>query len=108
MKIEIRELNTKQEMMLAFPLINQMYEIDRMKFSDALDEMIKRNQYKIIAAIKNDEMVGICGYWISYMLYCGRYLQACNFFVDEENRKCGIGKKMLGYLEEKAKIEKCD
>ena len=109
MNIEIKEFKTKEEMMTAFPLIGQMYSkmtVD--KFSAALDEMILRDNYKIVAAFLGEKMVGIAGYWISYMLYCGRYLQACNFFVEEQSRKIGVGKIILNCLEEKARQEKCD
>ena len=108
MEIEIRELNNKDEMLLALPLIGQMYEkINSEKFISALDEMISRNNYKMVAAFCDEKMIGVAGYWISYMFYCGRYLQVCNFVVDKKNRKSGVGGKILNYLEKKARLEKC-
>jgi len=108
MEITIKELGSKDEMMSAFTLIHQMYEkISREEFSIALDEMISRNDYKIAAAFFGEKIVGISGYWISRMLYCGRYLQASNLVVDKELRKSGIGKKLLNYLEAKAKESGC-
>jgi len=109
MEIEIKELTKKEEMLTTFPLIAQIYpKMTLEKFSTALDEMMSRDNYKIVAAFLDEKMVGISGYWISYMLYCGRYLQACNFFVEEQSRKNGVGKKILDYLEQKARQEKCD
>ncbi len=108
MSIEIKELNTKNEMLTAYPLVNQMYEkMDEKKFSAALDEMILRDNYKMVAAFDGEKMLGISGYWISYMLYCGRYLQASNFVVDKKNRSQGVGQKILNYLEDKAKKNEC-
>lgn len=107
--ITIREFNTKDEMLSAFPLVQQMYEkMSFEKFSEMVDEMIKRDNYKMIAAFSGEKMVGVAGYWISLMLYCGRYLQASNFVVDKETRGLGVGKKILNYLEEKAKKEQCN
>src|SRR3989338_4398757 len=109
MEIKIKELNSKNEMLSAFPLVNQMYEkMSAEKFSAALDEMIMRDNYKMVAAFDGEKMIGVSGYWISYMLYCGRYLQCCNFVVDKSARKKGIGGKILNYLEEKACKAECN
>ena len=108
MEITIKELSTKDEMLETHSLVNQMYEkISHEEFSAMLDEMISRNDYKIVAAMSGEKIIGISGYWISMMLYCGRYLQASNFIVDREMRKSGIGKKLLNYLEDKAKKSDC-
>lgn len=109
MEIKIRELVTKDEMMQAYSLVNQMYDkITREEFSLSLDEMISRSDYKIVAAFDGEKLMGISGYWIARMLYCGRYLQASNLVVDKEARKSGVGKKLLNYLEEKARHEGCN
>lgn len=109
MNVIIKELKTKKEMLPAFPLIGQMYpQLSVEKFSAALDEMILRDNYKIIAAFSDGKMVGVSGYFVSYMFYCGRYLQACNFFVEKQSRKSGVGKKILDYLEEKARQKRCE
>ncbi len=109
MEIKIKELNKKDQMITAYPLISQMYEkIDFEKFSIAVDEMIKRDNYKMVAAFDGEKMVGVAGYWVSFMLYCGRYLQASNFVVDKQSRGRGTGGKILKYLEEKAKKEQCN
>lgn len=108
MDITIKELNSKNEMMSAFFLVTQMYEkMTEAEFSVALDEMILRNDYKMVAAFLDEKMIGISGYWIASMFYCGRYLQASNLVVDRNNRKKGIGKKLLNYLEIKAKKLDC-
>jgi N-acetylglutamate synthase-like GNAT family acetyltransferase len=109
MEITIKELTTKEEMLSTHFLVSQMYEkITKEDFSEMLDEMILRNNYKIVAAIQDEKIVGISGYWISLMLYCGRYLQVSNIVVDSKMRKSGIGKKMLDYLQIKAKEARCE
>ncbi len=108
MEITIKELSSKDEMMSSFSLVSQMYEkMTEAEFSAALDEMISRNDYKMVAAFLDGKMIGVSGYWIAFMLYCGRYLQASNLVVDCEIRKKGIGKKLLNYLEIKAKKLDC-
>lgn len=84
-------------------LVQQMYKkLDLNAFDVALDEMIACNDYKMVAGFDNDKIVAVSGFWVSRMLYCGRYLQVSNLIVDENNRGLGIGKKILKYLENKA------
>ena len=109
MDIVIKDLETKNMMMDAFPLIHQMYKkMDYKGFEGALDEMILNNNYKIVAGFHDEKMIAISGYWIARMLYCGRYLQASNLVVDENFRGNGVGKKILNYLENKARKLGCD
>lgn len=109
MDIVIKDLETKNMMMEAFPLIHQMYKkMDYKAFEGALDEMILNNNYKMVAGFHDEKMIAISGYWIARMLYCGRYLQASNLVVDENFRGNGVGKKILNYLENKARKLGCD
>jgi GNAT superfamily N-acetyltransferase len=109
MDIIIKDLETKNVMMDAFPLIHQMYKkMDYKGFESALDEMILNNNYKMVAGFHNEKMIAISGYWIARMLYCGRYLQASNLVVDENFRGNGVGKNILNYLENKARKLGCD
>ena len=109
MDIVIKDLETKNMMMDAFPLIHQMYKkMDYKGFEGALDEMILNNNYKMVAGFHDEKMIAISGYWITRMLYCGRYLQASNLVVDENFRGNGVGKKILNYLENKARKLGCD
>ncbi len=109
MDIVIKDLETKNAMIEAFPLIHQMYKkMDYHAFETALDEMILHNNYKMVAVFIDDIMIAISGYWVARMLYCGRYLQACNLVVDENFRGRGVGKKILNYLESKARNLGCN
>ena len=109
MDIVIKDLETKNMMMDAFPLIHQMYKkMDYKGFEGALDEMILNNNYKMVAGFHDEKMIAISGYWIARMLYCGRYLQASNLVVVENFRGNGVGKKILNYLENKARKLGCD
>jgi len=108
MEITIKNLSTKEEMLAAYPLVAQMYtKMSEEEFSAALDQMIKLNNYKMVAAFEGDKMVGVSGYWFAFMLYCRKYLQVSNLVVDKEIRSKGIGKQMMKFFEEKAKKEGC-
>jgi len=104
----IKDLNTIKEMEGAFPLVAQMY--DKMSFEtykSYIQEMIDTNDFKMVGAYLDGKMVGVSGYWVFLMLYCGRYLQASNLIVDKNLRSQGIGKKILNYLESKARELNC-
>jgi ribosomal protein S18 acetylase RimI-like enzyme len=105
----IKELKSKTALLSAFPLINQLYpNMTKKQYSTYLEEMIERNDFKMIAGFEGKKIVGIAGYWISRMLYCGRYLQISSFAVDKTLRNSGIGKEILEHLEIIAKKHKCD
>ncbi len=107
-KLIIKDLNSWEEMETAYPLVHQMYDqMDFATYQSYVKEMIATNNYKMVAAFIGDRMIGVAGYWSFLMLYCGRYLQASNLVVDKDSRSRGIGKKILHYLEEKAKTLDC-
>jgi GNAT superfamily N-acetyltransferase len=108
-EITIKELNNLDEMMLAYSIIKQRYrEITLDNFQSQISEMIAMNDFKMIGAFLNDEIIGIAGYWVLRMLYCGRYIQVSSFIVDEEKRGFGIGKRILREIEKIGKKLNCE
>lgn len=107
-KIEIRELSNREEMMLAYPLVRQMYEkMDVTTYVAYVDEMIQVNNFKMIGAFLDGKIIGASGYWVLLMLYCGRYIQASNLVVDQKHRSIGVGKILLDYIEKIGKKLEC-
>ena len=107
--IIIKNLDNVEEMLQAFPLTQQLYPaMNLATFRANISEMVAMNNFKMVAAFYNDKLVGVSGYWVSRMLYCGRYLQVSNFVVDKNIRSHGIGRKILHYLESLAHEFKCD
>ncbi len=108
-ELNIKKLAHKEEMLKAYKIIKQRYpNIDFNSYEKQLIEMIEMNDFKIIAAFLGEEIVGIAGYWVLRMLYCGRYIQVSSFIVDEEKRGFGIGKKILAEIEKIGKELGCD
>jgi GNAT superfamily N-acetyltransferase len=106
--IVIRNLESFDEIKLAYPLVSKMYpNMSLETFEFYVKEMMENNGFRSIAAFLDDKMVGVSGYWVFTMLYCGRYLQASNIVVDKNLRNRRIGSKILHYLEEKAKKLGC-
>jgi GNAT superfamily N-acetyltransferase len=108
-QVTIKKLNTKADMLLAYPIVRQRYQNMTLENYDAqISEMIAMNDFKMIGAFIGEEIVGVTGYWMLRMLYCGRYLQISSFIVDEEKRGAGIGKKILEAVEEIGKNLQCE
>jgi GNAT superfamily N-acetyltransferase len=109
MQLTIRDLVNKQQMLETYHLVNHMYKnLSLQDFSYNLDEMIKLNNYKIVAGYYQHKLVALSGYWISRMLYCGRYLQLSNFVCDSQYRNNGFGAQIIKYLETKAIKLQCN
>ena len=108
-QIVVKELNSAQEMFQTYKIVSQRYkEMTRENFQSQILEMIEMNDFKMIGAFLGEEIVGVAGYWILRMLYCGRYIQLSSFIVDEEKRGSGIGKKILREVEKIGKKLNCE
>ncbi len=108
-QIVIKELNTKAEMLQAYEIVKQRYQqMSAENFAEQISEMISMNDFKMIGAFLGDKIVGVTGYWVLRMLYCGRYIQLSSFIVDEEKRGLGIGKKLLQEIEKIGKKLNCE
>ncbi len=108
-QIVVKRLNTKEEMLQAYKILKQRYqEVTKEDYAAQLSEMIENSGFKMIAAFLDDEIVGISGYWIQRMFYCGRYIHMSSFIVDEEKRGSGIGKKLINEIEAIGKEHGCE
>ncbi len=106
--LTIKNLDTVDDMMLAFPLVRQMYkDMNPISYRVSIEEMICANNFRMIGVFFGDKLIGVCGYWVLLMLYCGRYIQASNLVVDENYRNLGIGKKILDHLEKLGRQMDC-
>lgn len=106
-QIKIKQLNSKEEIAQAYEIFNKKYDVTISDFNTQIDEMIAANNFKIIAAFIDDKIVGVAGYWLLRMFYCGRYLQVSSLIVDQNSRNLGIGSKILDEIENIAKAKEC-
>lgn len=105
--MRIQEFTRKEEMLDAFPLINEMYPTIAMEeYSNELDIMLPNN-YKQVVVFEGEEMIGISGYWIGNKLWCGKYLELDNVFTSAKHRSRGVGDLIFAHLENKAKELNC-
>lgn len=105
--MEIKILQSKEDMLNNFELLLEMYpSLTLEEYDSELDVMIPNNYGQACVYI-NDECVGLTGYWIGSKLWCGKYLELDNVVISEKHRSKGIGKVLFDFMEEMAKAEKC-
>lgn len=106
--VTIKNLDSLEAMMGAFPLIAQIYpKMDSKTYRAHISEMMATSNFKMVGAFYKEQLVGVSGYWVLRMLYCGRYLQVSNFVVDENSRGLGVGRIILCHLEQLARKLDC-
>jgi GNAT superfamily N-acetyltransferase len=107
--IELRELQTKEEMLDQLDVMQELYPSLTLEvYSSELDEMLQNNHYGQLAAFVEGQCVGIAGFWIGTKLWCGRYLEIDNLIVSEKIRSKGVGSAFFDYLSRKAENFQCN
>lgn len=103
----IKELTTLAEMEERFSLVKQLNpKLEKDSYSEMLNAMLK-NGYRMIAAFKENECVGVSGFWIATKIYSGKYVELDNVITDENYRSKGIGKLLSDWIIEEAKKQRC-
>ena len=104
-EINIKQYSKLNEMLEFAKLFKELYP--KMKMADLkerLDEMIEKYEYKLVVAFtcdKKPKAVGLAGYHIGSMLYCGRFVQLGNLIVTDKRRNFGIAVKIMDYIKKK-------
>lgn len=107
MKLELKELITKEEMLVQYAVMLHLYtNFTYEKYEAYLTEMIPNN-YKQIAVFEGDICVGLSGLWSGTKLWSGKYLEIDNFIVHPDHRKKGIGKIMTDHVDAVARETGC-
>jgi len=107
MEIEVRKLNSKEEMLACHHVILEMYpSLDIIDYRRQLEEMLPHNYFQI-GAFDGDECIGMSGAWIGNKLWCGKYLEVDHIIVSSECRSKGVGGLLLEFLKAIAQEENC-
>ena len=105
-EFSIKEL-PKAEMLLQLSLINQLSpDIKQKDYERMLEEMLKHG-YRMIGVFDGKKCIGVSGFWLGTKLYSDKYLEADNVVIDKAYRSKGIGKLLMDWLEEEAKLKGC-
>jgi GNAT superfamily N-acetyltransferase len=110
-EINIKQYSKLNEMLEFAKLFKELYP--KMKMADLkerLDEMIEKYEYKLVVAFtcdKKPKAVGLAGYHIGSMLYCGRFVQLGNLIVTDKRRNFGIAVKIMDYIKKQGELANC-
>ena len=98
--VTIRELVGLDQFRDVYPLVQQLNpEIDEELFIERLAAMLDEGSYRCIAAYRDEQLVGIAGFWIGTQLWCGKYVEPDNVVVDQALRGSGIGGLLMAWIE---------
>lgn len=99
--IVIKELNSEEEILKAYPLMKQLAEhIDEESYLDIIYEAKDKENYKMFALIVDGEIVAVTGFKPMITLYYGRSIWVSDLVTDTTKRSKGYGEKLLSYVHE--------
>ncbi|MFD2210009.1 GNAT family N-acetyltransferase [Virgibacillus halophilus] len=103
--LTVKELQTEEEILEAFPVMNQLRtHLHEETYLDLVMEAKERDRYRLFALYDDqDEMVAATGFKPMITLYYGRFVWVCDLVTDENKRSNGYGEKLLSYVHKWAK-----
>ena len=109
MTVEIMELTSTEDFRRAHPVMNELrtHLMDLDEYEAALGDM-RRDGYRLFAALANNEIVALAGIAIRTNFYYGKYLYVYDLVTTESGRSKGFGKALLDAMNELARAENCD
>lgn len=72
-----------------------------------LRDMLSSSNYTCFGVFVDDELVGVCGVWITVRLYCGKQIELDNGIVRASRRSQGFGKVFLEFIQKWAVENGC-
>lgn len=108
MEYTIQEIVDLESRLALYPLYQQLNPDLKFEwYKDRMACLMQEPNYHLLGVFQGDNCIGMSGYWISYKLYCGKYLEPDNVVIDQQWRSQGIGKILHQALEEIAIATSC-
>ncbi|WP_018922720.1 GNAT family N-acetyltransferase [Salsuginibacillus kocurii] len=105
--LSIRELQTREEIREAFPIMKQLRtHLDEPTYLDLVVDAQENDHYKMVAQIDEGEIVAVIGFKPMITLYYGRFIWVCDLVTDADKRSHGVGEQLLTYVQDWAKENK--
>lgn len=97
----IKELHSPQEILQAFPVINQLRtHLTEKDYLDLVTEAMEKDMYKMFALLDEGKIVAVTGFKPMITLYYGRFVWVCDLVTDTNKRSNGYGEKLLSFVHE--------
>lgn len=101
-------LLAKQELAIILPLVQILNpDVAPDLLAQRLQDMVEQG-YQCVAVFSDDDCVGVAGIWQGTRFWCGRYLDVDNVVVDPAYRGSGIGRQLMGWVEQYARQQGCE
>lgn len=99
-----KELHSEEEILEAFPVMNQLRNhLDEKTYLDLVTEAKEKDMYRLFALYDQGEIVAVTGFKPMITLYYGRFVWVCDLVTDYRKRSSGYGEKLLTIVHEWAK-----
>lgn len=105
--LTIKELQTQNEVIEAFPIMRQLRtHLDESTYLELVKEAQEKDSYKMYALLDGNQIVAVTGFKPMITLYYGRFVWVCDLVTDNNKRSNGYGEKLLTYVHEWARKNK--
>lgn len=95
----IRELQTEQAILAAFPVMKHLRtHLDENSYLELVKEAQQKEGYRLLALYRDDKIVAVTGFMPMITLYNGRFIWVCDLVTEPSERSKGYGEKLLSYV----------
>ncbi|ALX48500.1 GNAT family N-acetyltransferase [Lentibacillus amyloliquefaciens] len=103
-RLTISELQSQNEIIQAFPVMNQLRtHLDETTYLALVTEAREKDMYRLFALYDQEEIVAVTGFKPMITLYYGRFVWVCDLVTRETKRSNGYGEKLLSFIHQWAK-----
>ena len=96
--LTIKELQSRNEIMEAFPVMRQLRtHLNEGSYLELVSEAQEKEGYKMFALFDDNDIVAVIGFQPMITLYYGRFIWVCDLVTDANKRSEGYGEKLLSY-----------
>ncbi|HZG59928.1 MAG TPA: GNAT family N-acetyltransferase [Anoxybacillus sp.] len=100
----IKELQTNQEILEAFPVMKHLRpHLDEHSYLALVHEAREEEGYRLFALYDHNKIVAVVGFMPMITLYNGRFIWVCDLVTEPSERSKGYGEKLLSYVHQWSK-----
>ncbi len=100
-ELKIKELQSQDEILAAFPVMKQLRtHLEENVYLEIVNEAKEKDMYKLFALYDKGEIVAVTGFKPMITLYYGRFVWISDLVTDRNRRSKGYGEKLLSFVHE--------
>ncbi|WP_306303216.1 GNAT family N-acetyltransferase [Amphibacillus sediminis] len=95
----IKALNTDEELIQAFPIMQQLRpQLNQSSYLSLVKDAQKLERYQLHGLIKHNSLIALVGFKPMVTLYYGHFVWVCDLITDHHYRSQGFGEQLLNYV----------